>query len=102
MFGCAAGAIKPGQGFHGIRQSGEREDPEKGENENGDQKQGHAAAFVYVLVLFLRETASKVKGKRTAERGKMDAPRGFEPRLTDSESAVLPLDDGAKERRVLY
>ena len=25
----------------------------------------------------------------------LDAPRGFEPRLTDSESVVLPLDDGA-------
>ena len=25
----------------------------------------------------------------------LDAPRGFEPRLADSESAVLPLDDGA-------
>ena len=27
----------------------------------------------------------------------LDAPRGFEPRLTDSESVVLPLYDGAKE-----
>ena len=27
--------------------------------------------------------------------GRMDAPRGFEPRLTESESVVLPLDDGA-------
>jgi predicted deacetylase len=26
---------------------------------------------------------------------RLDAPRGFEPRLTDSESVVLPLDDGA-------
>ena len=25
----------------------------------------------------------------------LDAPRGFEPRLAESESAVLPLDDGA-------
>lgn len=25
----------------------------------------------------------------------LDAPRGFEPRLTESESVVLPLDDGA-------
>ena len=25
----------------------------------------------------------------------MDAPRGFEPRLTESESVVLPLDDRA-------
>ena len=28
----------------------------------------------------------------------MDAPRGFEPRLTESESVVLPLDDGAIRR----
>lgn len=28
-------------------------------------------------------------------RERMDAPRGFEPRLTESESGVLPLDDGA-------
>ena len=27
--------------------------------------------------------------------GMLDAPRGFEPRLTESESVVLPLDDGA-------
>ena len=27
--------------------------------------------------------------------GDVDAPRGFEPRLTESESVVLPLDDGA-------
>ena len=26
---------------------------------------------------------------------RLDAPRGFEPRLTESESVVLPLDDGA-------
>ena len=25
----------------------------------------------------------------------LDAPRGFEPRLTESEFVVLPLDDGA-------
>ena len=28
-------------------------------------------------------------------RSKVVAPRGFEPRLTDSKSAVLPLDEGA-------
>ena len=28
-------------------------------------------------------------------RIQLDAPRGFEPRLTESESVVLPLDDGA-------
>src|SRR3954466_9905951 len=32
-----------------------------------------------------------------AER-RVDAPRGFEPRLTESESVVLPLDDGAPAR----
>ena len=26
---------------------------------------------------------------------RLDAPRGFEPRLTESESVVLPLDDRA-------
>ena len=26
----------------------------------------------------------------------LDAPRGFEPRFSDSKSDVLPLDDGAK------
>jgi hypothetical protein len=35
---------------------------------------------------------SRLLGRR------MDAPRGFEPRLTDSESVVLPLDDGAAQR----
>ena len=30
-----------------------------------------------------------------AMREGLDAPRGFEPRLTESESVVLPLDDGA-------
>ena len=29
------------------------------------------------------------------ELSPLDAPRGFEPRLTESESVVLPLDDGA-------
>ena len=29
----------------------------------------------------------------------LDAPRGFEPRLTESESVVLPLDDGAAPSR---
>ncbi len=33
----------------------------------------------------------------------MAAPHGFEPRLTESESAVLPLDDGAiGKNRNLY
>ncbi len=31
----------------------------------------------------------------------MDAPRGFEPRLTESESVVLPLDDRAAKARPL-
>ena len=30
----------------------------------------------------------------------LDAPRGFEPRLTESESVVLPLDEGASGRLV--
>ena len=32
---------------------------------------------------------------RQCSQPRMDAPRGFEPRLTESESVVLPLDDGA-------
>src|SRR5690242_10991317 len=32
-----------------------------------------------------------------APRQAMDAPRGFEPRLAESKSAVLPLDDGAMQ-----
>ena len=35
------------------------------------------------------------EGQRNVAEGMMDAPRGFEPRLTESESVVLPLDDGA-------
>jgi glycerol kinase len=31
----------------------------------------------------------------SGHQGLVDAPRGFEPRLTESESVVLPLDDGA-------
>ena len=33
--------------------------------------------------------------RSTLTSEQLDAPRGFEPRLTDSESVVLPLDDGA-------
>ena len=36
------------------------------------------------------EIATSLFGSR-----EVDAPRGFEPRLTESESVVLPLDDGA-------
>src|SRR3546814_17516090 len=37
---------------------------------------------------------------RTMSSGdRLDAPRGFEPRLTESESVVLPLDDGAPAGR---
>lgn len=32
----------------------------------------------------------------------MVLPRGFEPRLTDSKSAVLPLDDGRSYRLLQY
>src|SRR3954465_3000237 len=35
-------------------------------------------------------------------RRRLVAPRGFEPRLTDSKSAVLPLDEGASSRAVAY
>ena len=31
-------------------------------------------------------------------RSRLAAPRGFEPRLTDPKSAVLPLDEGAEDR----
>ncbi len=31
-------------------------------------------------------------------RARLAAPRGFEPRLTDPKSAVLPLDEGAEDR----
>ena len=38
-------------------------------------------------------------GKAAADmRGRLDARRGFEPRLTESESVVLPLDDRAARR----
>ena len=32
----------------------------------------------------------------------MAAPRGFEPRQTDSKSAVLPLDEGASDVRTAF
>src|SRR5579872_4490515 len=39
---------------------------------------------------------NQVKAEATEiSRVTVDAPRGFEPRLTESESVVLPLDDGA-------
>ena len=41
-----------------------------------------------------RPRASK-SGWLARLRKRLDAPRGFEPRLTESESVVLPLDDGA-------
>ena len=37
----------------------------------------------------------KADGWLTSILKRLDAPRGFEPRLTESESVVLPLDDGA-------
>ena len=39
-------------------------------------------------------------GSRLADNKWLDAPRGFEPRLTESESVVLPLDDGATGGRL--
>ena len=32
----------------------------------------------------------------------LDAPRGLEPRLTESKSALLPLEDGAVSKQVYY
>lgn len=31
----------------------------------------------------------------------LDAPQGLEPRLTESKSALLPLEDGATSKQVL-
>ena len=42
-----------------------------------------------------REAAAPLMEGRVRPTRSMDAPRGFEPRLTESESVVLPLDDGA-------
>ena len=58
------------------------------------------------LVASIRKTFAAASGSRTTARygdlggneiagERLDAPRGFEPRLTESESVVLPLDDGA-------
>ena len=47
---------------------------------------------------FVRVERPRRPGRRLLTRlvsRRMDAPRGFEPRLTESESVVLPLDDGA-------
>ena len=43
----------------------------------------------------LTDSLGENEGSRNVTKGMMDAPRGFEPRLTESESVVLPLDDGA-------
>ncbi len=43
----------------------------------------------------LTDSLWKNEESRNVAKGMMDAPRGFEPRLTESESVVLPLDDGA-------
>src|SRR5450759_1168464 len=37
-------------------------------------------------------------GKPASWSVRLAAPRGFEPRQTDSKSAVLPLDEGAETR----
>ena len=40
-------------------------------------------------------------GSQTVVRRMLAAPRGFEPRFTDSKSAVLPLDEGAAVREAI-
>src|SRR6478609_10774825 len=40
----------------------------------------------------------RLRGRCRSAEVLVDAPRGFEPRLTESESVVLPLDDGAAKR----
>ena len=51
-------------------------------------------------------TAPSIKGKKNTpvmKTGVFQAGgRGFEPRHTDPESAVLPLDEPPTERKVLY
>ena len=51
-------------------------------------------------------TARGIKGEKehpSDEAGVFQAGgRGFEPRHTDPESAVLPLDEPPTERKVLY
>src|SRR5688572_11984646 len=42
-----------------------------------------------------REFGASGRSRIDANCLELDAPRGFEPRLTESESVVLPLDDGA-------
>ena len=47
---------------------------------------------------FMRVERPRPRGQRSLTSlfaRRVDAPRGFEPRLTESESVVLPLDDGA-------
>jgi hypothetical protein len=48
---------------------------------------------------YVASNASR-QGDRRCERVRLAAPRGFEPRLTDPKSAVLPLDEGAEARSI--
>jgi hypothetical protein len=52
----------------------------------------------------LNHFTTSPQGRRIVPQGSINpggvvAPRGFEPRLTDSKSAVLPLDEGAAGQR---
>jgi hypothetical protein len=42
----------------------------------------------------------ELQGRLTGECKRMAAPQGFEPQYADSESAVLPLNEGAVRRRL--
>ena len=58
--------------------------------------------FADLRVEPLHHVASWVRGilpYAAVETGRLVAPRGFEPRFTDSKSAVLPLDEGATGQR---
>ena len=61
-------------------------------------------AEAFAILRGLDEKAFQSAARVASSSGKMlakrlDAPRGFEPRLTESESVVLPLDDGAAPLR---
>ncbi len=52
-------------------------------------------ALVMAGVALHRPAGAEPGGALADDNARLDAPRGFEPRLTESESVVLPLDDGA-------
>ena len=56
--------------------------------------------YILVRVAGLEPTTSSFQVKHSTRLSYtlivLDAPRGFEPRFSDSKSDVLPLDDGAK------